>query len=133
MRYLLMATVAASALAIGIGFEPAAAFSPIGKTVGPEGVLHKVQHGERGTDAGKGKGNGSRRDGVRSGDGGRDHGRGTQFRSGTEMAIMAGEVRTSTFMSAPVTATSLIAIGCAVEPLRRVARIGGDATGHACN
>src|SRR4026207_1124258 len=101
MRYLLMATVAASALAIGIGFEPAAAFSPIGKTVGPEGVLHKVQHGERGTDAGKGKGNGSRRDGggrggaagkgkghgsrrggVRGGDGGRDHGRGTQFRSG---------------------------------------------------
>ena len=82
MRYLLMATVAASALAIGIGFEPAAAFSPTGKTVGPEGALHKVQHGERGTDSGKGRGNGSRRDGVRSGDGGRDHDRGRQFRSG---------------------------------------------------
>ena len=82
MRYLLMATVAASALAIGIGFTPAAAFSPVGKTLGPEGALHKVQHGERGTDAGKGRGNGSRRDGVRSGDGGRDHGRVTQFPSG---------------------------------------------------
>ena len=82
MRYLLMATVAASALAIGIGFTPAAAFSPVGKAVGPEGALHKVQHGERGTDAGKGRGNGSRRDGVRSGDGGRDHGRVTQFPSG---------------------------------------------------
>jgi hypothetical protein len=55
------------------------------------------------------------------------------FARATEMAIMAGEVRTSTFMSAPVTATALIAIGCAVEPLRREARIGGDATGHACN
>jgi len=55
------------------------------------------------------------------------------FARGTEMAIMAGEVRISTSMSAPATATTLIAIGCAVEPLRRVARIGGDATGHACN
>jgi hypothetical protein len=82
MRYLLMATVAASALAIGIGSTPAAAFSPVGKAVGPEGALHKVQHGERGTDFGKGKGDGARRDGVRRGDGGGDHGRGTKFRSG---------------------------------------------------
>jgi hypothetical protein len=80
MRCSLLATVAASALALTIGFGPAAAFSPIGKTVDPEGVLHKVQRGERGTDAGKGKGN--RSDGVRSGDRGRDPGRGTQFRSG---------------------------------------------------
>jgi len=55
------------------------------------------------------------------------------FTRATEMAITAGEVRTSTFMSAPATATTLIAIGCAAEPLRRVARIGGGATRHACN
>jgi len=71
-----MATVAASALAFSIGFGPAAAFSPIGKTVDPEGVLHKVQRGERDSDAGKGKS--TRRDGVRS----RDRGPRTEFRSG---------------------------------------------------
>jgi Na+/citrate or Na+/malate symporter len=56
------------------------------------------------------------------------------FARATEMAItaiMAGEVRTSAFMSAPATATTLIAIGCAVAPLQRVARIGGGGTGHA--
>ena len=76
MRYFLMATVAASALALSIGFGPAAAFSPIGKTVDPEGVLHKVQRGERDSDAGKGKS--TWRDGVRS----RDRSPRTEFRSG---------------------------------------------------
>ena len=54
------------------------------------------------------------------------------FARAAEMA-MAGEVWTSTFSPAPITAMSPIAIGCAVEPLRREARIGGDATGHACS
>ncbi len=79
MRYSLMATVAASAVAIGIGFGPAAAFSPIGKTVDPESVLLTVQQGERGTHAGKGKDSHSGRDSMRRGDRGR---RGTEFRSG---------------------------------------------------
>jgi hypothetical protein len=78
MRYSLMATVAASALTIGIGFGPAAAFSPIGKTVDSESVLLNVQRGERGTHAGKGKGIRSGRDGMRSRDRGR---RGSGFRS----------------------------------------------------
>jgi hypothetical protein len=77
MRYSLIATLAASALAIGVGFGPAAAFSPIGKIVDGEGLLLKVQRGERGTHAGKGKGIRSGRDSVRRG----DRGRGTAFRS----------------------------------------------------
>jgi hypothetical protein len=80
MRYSLMATVAASALAIGIGFGPAAAFSPVGKTtVDTESVLLIAERGERGTHAGKGKGSHSGRDSMRRGD--RGH-RGTEFRSG---------------------------------------------------
>ena len=47
---LLMATVAASALAFSVGFGPAAALSPTGKAADAEGVLHKVQHTERGTE-----------------------------------------------------------------------------------
>jgi hypothetical protein len=79
MRYSLMATVAASALAIGIGFGPAAAFSPIGNTVDSESVLLTVQRGERDTHAGRGKSIRSGRDSMRRGDRGR---RGTEFRSG---------------------------------------------------
>ena len=75
MRCLLMA---ASALALIIGFGPAAVSSPIGKTVDREGVQLKVRSGERGTDAGKGTGNESGRDGVRGGDRSRDK----QFRPG---------------------------------------------------
>jgi hypothetical protein len=79
MRYLLMAT--ASALALSVGFEPTAAFSPIGKNADAEGVLHKVQRGERGTEANRGKGDGRGQDGVRRGDRGRDGGPRTEFRS----------------------------------------------------
>jgi hypothetical protein len=50
-RCLLMATVAVSALAFSVGFGPAAALSPTGKAPDAEGVLHKVQHTERGRDA----------------------------------------------------------------------------------
>jgi len=79
MRYSLMATLAASALAIGIGFGPAAAFSPNGNTVGDgEGPLVNVR-AERGGHAGKGNG------GIRSGRGNvsrGNRGRGTAFRSG---------------------------------------------------
>jgi hypothetical protein len=67
-RCLLMATVAASALAFSVGFGPAAALSPTGKPADAEVVLHKVQHTERGTDAGRGRAAGPGRDGVRSGD-----------------------------------------------------------------
>ena len=75
MRWSLMAAAAAFGLAISIGFGPATAFSPIGKTADQEGLLHKVQRGEHGPNAGKDKGTG---DGVRSG--GRSPR--TQFRSG---------------------------------------------------
>ncbi len=98
MQYSLMATLAASALAIGIGFGPAAAFSPIAKIAAPESLLLNVQRGERGAHAGKGEGirtgraragkghrarapafrSGARREGARSG----NRGRGTAFRSG---------------------------------------------------
>lgn len=78
MRCSLMAMLAASALAVGIGFGPAAAFSPIGKIVDGDGLLLKVQQGERGTHAGKGKGVRSGRNSARRGD--RD--RGTASRSG---------------------------------------------------
>jgi hypothetical protein len=80
MRHVLMATVAASALALSVGFGPAAALSPTGNAADAGGVLHKVQHKERGTDAGKGKAGGPGRDGVRSGDRGRDRPR-AEFRS----------------------------------------------------
>ena len=97
MRYSLMATVAASALAIGIGFGPAAAFSPIGNTVDSESVLLNVQRGERDTHAGRGKGIRSGRS-MRRGDRGR---RGTKFARAAEMAMaMAGEVWTSTSTAA---------------------------------
>ena len=77
MRYVLMATAAASALALSVGFGPAAALSPTGKSADTEGVLHKVQHTERGTDAGRGKAGRQGRDGMRS----RDRGPRTEFRS----------------------------------------------------
>lgn len=81
MRYVLTATVAASALALSIGFGPAAALSPTGNAADAGGVLHKVQHRDRGTDAGKGKAAGPGRDGMRSGDRGRDRGPRAEFRS----------------------------------------------------
>jgi hypothetical protein len=65
-RCLLMAAVAASALAFSVGFGPAAALSPTGKAADAEGVLHKVQHTERGTNAGRGRAARPGRDGVRS-------------------------------------------------------------------
>lgn len=80
MRYVLTATVAASALALSIGFGPAAALSPAGNSVDTGGVLHKVQHTERGKNAGRDKA-GPSRDGMRSGDRGRDRGPRTEFRS----------------------------------------------------
>ena len=75
MRRSLLTAAAASALALSIGFGPASAFSPIGKTADPEGLLQKVQRSERGPGAGKGKGTG---EGVRS----RDRGPRAEFRSG---------------------------------------------------
>ena len=79
MRSFLMATVAASALAIGIGFGPAAAFSPVGKTtVDTENVLLIAERGGRDTRAG-GKGMRSGRGSMHRGD--RNH-RGSGFRSG---------------------------------------------------
>jgi hypothetical protein len=44
---------------------------------------------------------------------------------------MAGEALISTSTSGPAMVTYLNASGCAGEPLRREARIGGDATGRA--
>jgi hypothetical protein len=79
MRYVLTATVAASALALSVGFGPAAALSPTGNAADAGGVLHKVQHRDRGTDSGKDKA-GPGRDGVRSGDRGRDRGPRAEFR-----------------------------------------------------
>jgi hypothetical protein len=81
MRCFLTATVALSAFALSVGLGPAAAFSPIDKTVDPEGVLYEVQLGERGTDAGRGKGNSPSRDGIRSGNRGRDGGPRAELRS----------------------------------------------------
>lgn len=81
MRYVLMATAAASALALSVGFGPAAALSPTGKSADTGGVLHKVQRSERGTDAGRDKAARPGRDGTRSGDRGRDRGPRAEFRS----------------------------------------------------
>ena len=96
MRSFLMATAAASALAIGIGFEPAAAFSPIGKTtVDTENVLLIAERGGRGAHAGgkgmrSGRGSMHRGDRGHRGSGSRSGGRDGYGRGGVDFDLFAG-------------------------------------------
>jgi hypothetical protein len=65
MRRFRMATLAASALVLSIGFGPASALSPIGGATDPVEILHKVDSGDHSRNARN-----------------RDHDPRTEFRSG---------------------------------------------------